>query len=90
VKSARYAGEDRTFSNNIEKLLHNLKAKQPKARFRTVISLILDGQEHLFEASAKVITHHAHRRKSFGYDPVFTPEGPRAALPNEHGRKKSL
>src|SRR5882672_10541900 len=46
VKSARYAGEDRTFSNNIEKLLHNLEGQtNRKARFRTVISLILDGQE---------------------------------------------
>src|SRR5690349_15587809 len=50
VKSARYAGEDRSFSNNIEKLLYKLQGQaNRKARFRTVISLIMDGQEHLFE-----------------------------------------
>lgn len=77
VKSARYAGEDRSFSSNIEKLLHNLEGKTSrKARFRTVISLILDGQEHLFEGICEghILTTPAGE-KGFGYDPVFTPDG---------------
>jgi XTP/dITP diphosphohydrolase len=77
VKSARYAGEDRTFSNNIEKLLHNLEGQtNRKARFRTVISLILDGQEHLFEGICEghILTTPVGE-KGFGYDPVFTPHG---------------
>jgi len=50
VKSARYAGEDRAFEKNVEKLLQKLgSSPDRKARFRTVISLILDGREHLFE-----------------------------------------
>ena len=50
VKSARYAGEGRSFENNIERLLENLKPHtNKKARFRTVISLILNDKEYLFE-----------------------------------------
>jgi len=77
VKSARYAGEDRSFSSNIEKLLHNLQGSADRtARFRTVISLILDGQEHLFEGicDGRILTTPAGE-KGFGYDPVFTPDG---------------
>jgi XTP/dITP diphosphohydrolase len=50
VKSARYAGEGRDFQANIDKLLANLEGiANRKARFRTVISLILDNKEYLFE-----------------------------------------
>ena len=75
VKSARYAGDDRTFDKNIEKLLVNLAGKSDRsARFRTIISLILDGKETLFEGicEGEIITE----RKGtlgFGYDPVFVP-----------------
>jgi XTP/dITP diphosphohydrolase len=77
VKSARYAGEGRDFSANIDKLLHNLSGiTNRNARFRTVASLILDGKEFLFEGicTGKII---AERRGSngFGYDPVFIPDG---------------
>lgn len=77
VKSARYAGEDKSFDKNIDKLLENLKGRQDtRARFRTVISLILDGQETQFEGicNGKIIPE---RRGShgFGYDPVFVPDG---------------
>ena len=49
VKSARYAGESRSFDANIEKLLINLAGKQDRsARFRAVISLLIDGRETLF------------------------------------------
>lgn len=77
VKSARYAGESRSFDDNIDKLLHNLKSVANKtAMFRTVISLILDGREYFFEGvcPGKII---AERRgdNGFGYDPVFVPDG---------------
>src|SRR5262249_21735963 len=50
VKSARYAGEDKAFDKNIDKLMTKLgPAENRKARFRTVISLIWEGQEWLFE-----------------------------------------
>jgi XTP/dITP diphosphohydrolase len=77
VKSARYAGEGRSFDKNIDKLLVNLEGKSDRSsRFRTVISLILDGEETRFEGicSGTII---AERRGSngFGYDPVFVPDG---------------
>ncbi|HEY1869551.1 MAG TPA: non-canonical purine NTP pyrophosphatase, partial [Chitinophagaceae bacterium] len=50
VKSARYADEEKSFEKNIDKLLKNLEGKQNrKAKFKTVISLIIDGKESLFE-----------------------------------------
>lgn len=77
VKSARYAGEDKSFDKNIDKLLENLKGKQDtRARFRTVISLILDGQETQFEGicNGKIIPERRGNH-GFGYDPVFVPDG---------------
>lgn len=77
VKSARYAGEEKSFDKNIEKLLNKLKAeKNRKARFRAVISLFWNGKEFLFEGvSDGVITEHPRGSKGFGYDPVFRPNG---------------
>src|SRR5262245_44332243 len=50
VKSARYAGEEKSFDANIDKLLFNLKGKKNRnAQFKTVISIIWNGEEHLFE-----------------------------------------
>ena len=50
VKSARYAGDGRDFQQNIDKLLYNLQGKPDRsARFRTVVSLILDNKEYLFD-----------------------------------------
>ena len=77
VKSARYAGENRAFDRNIEKLLENLKDKTDRsARFRTVVSLIIDGKETLFEGicPGKIINE-KRGEEGFGYDPVFVPEG---------------
>ena len=77
VKSARYAGEDKTFDKNIDKLLSKLgDNKNRKARFRTVASLILDEKEYLFEGicEGKIITERKGQ-KGFGYDPVFVPDG---------------
>ena len=77
VKSARYAGDDRDFNDNIKKLLAKLAASDDKtARFRTVISLILDKKEYFFEGicSGKIITERKGNN-GFGYDPVFVPDG---------------
>lgn len=77
VHSARFAGENKDSDANIEKV-HSLmgSAKNRKARFRTVIALILDGKEFLFEGivNGKIINE-KRGREGFGYDPVFVPEG---------------
>ena len=77
VKSARYAGEGRSFDANIEKLLINLATAENKtARFRTVISLLIDGKEYLFEGiCAGKIIEEKKGANGFGYDPVFIPDG---------------
>lgn len=77
VKSARYAGESRSFDDNIEKLLTKLSDIDNKtARFRTIISLILDGEEYLFEGicTGRIIAERKGNN-GFGYDPVFVPDG---------------
>lgn len=77
VKSARYAGDNSSFNENIEKLLANLNNKKKRsARFRTVISLILDNREYFFEGicPGKIISEQ-RGTNGFGYDPVFVPDG---------------
>ena len=77
VKSARYAGDGRSFDKNIDKLLANLEGKMDTtARFRTVISLILDGDENQFEGicTGKIIRERKGTN-GFGYDPIFIPDG---------------
>jgi XTP/dITP diphosphohydrolase len=92
VKSARYAGEGRSFENNIEKLLENLKLHSSKqARFRTVISLILNDKEYLFEGICPgVITNNMKGRNGFGYDPVFIPDGSRKTFAEMSMEEKSM
>ncbi len=77
VKSARYAGPDNAFDKNVEKLLLNLTgATNRNARFRTVISLWLEGREFLFEGICPgKITTTGSGTNGFGYDPVFIPDG---------------
>jgi XTP/dITP diphosphohydrolase len=77
VKSARYAGDDRSTKKNIEKLLHDLNGKDNrKAKFRTVISLIREGTEHQFTGVCTgAIAHQPRGKDGFGYDPVFIPDG---------------
>jgi len=77
VKSARYAGDGRSFKDNIDKLLENLGQNQNrKAKFRAVISLIIDGKETQFEGicEGKIVTGEKGK-EGFGYDPVFVPDG---------------
>lgn len=77
VYSARYAGESKDSEANMNKLLLNLEGKtNRKARFRTIISLIIDGEEHLFEGIVNgTILTERHGKEGFGYDPIFQPEG---------------
>jgi len=77
VKSARYAGEDKSFQKNIDKVLGKLGTNPDrKARFRTVISLIFDGREYLFEGvSDGHILSTPAGAGGFGYDPIFVPDG---------------
>lgn len=77
VKSARYAGEERDFENNIDKLLSNLKNKENRsAQFKTVICIILNGEQNIFDGICKgTIIAEQRGYSGFGYDPVFIPEG---------------
>ena len=77
VYSARYAGENCSFQDNMDKVLLNLKgADDRSARFRMVISLILNGEEHFFEGrvNGEILTDE-HGEEGFGYDPIFRPSG---------------
>lgn len=77
VKSARYAGDNRSFDANIDKLLINLAGNTDRtARFRTVISLLMNGTETLFEGICEgTIIEGKMGGQGFGYDPVFIPAG---------------
>src|SRR5215218_6286717 len=77
VRSARYAGDQATSQQNIEKLMDLLKSSVDRsAQFRTVICLILHGEQHLFEGVCKGQIITLQRGSSgFGYDPVFVPDG---------------
>ncbi len=77
VYSARYAGEQKSSEDNIDKVLAKLgNSSNRKACFRTVIALILDGKETLFEGrvDGDILTER-HGTDGFGYDPIFRPEG---------------
>ena len=77
VFSARYAGKECDSEANMQKLLQNLTGKSNRnAQFRTVIALIIKGEEKLFNGIVKgTITEEKRGDSGFGYDPVFVPEG---------------
>ena len=78
VHSARYAeGTDHDSEANMRKLLSKMSnVKDRTARFRTVISLIINGVEHQFEGRVEGrIATEKHGKEGFGYDPIFIPEG---------------
>jgi XTP/dITP diphosphohydrolase len=77
VYSARYAGGDHDAKANMKKLLKELDGiTNRKAQFRTVIALILDGKEYLFEGKIEgSIISEERGSAGFGYDPVFLPDG---------------
>lgn len=77
VFSARYAGESRNSSDNMKKVLSEMQNITNRCcRFRTIISLIIDGNEHLFEGivNGKIISTPTGK-EGFGYDPIFIPDG---------------
>lgn len=77
VYSARYAGEQKNDEDNIQKLLQNLNNESNrKAHFKTVMALIIDGKDYLFEGiiHGKIITEKIGTN-GFGYDPIFIPDG---------------
>jgi len=77
VYSARYAGEEKNSGANMDKVLRQMaKINHRKARFRTVISLVIDGKEMQFEGVVEgEITREKQGEGGFGYDPVFLPAG---------------
>ena len=77
VYSARYAGEDCMAEDNMHKVLTKLENEDNRnAKFRTVIALIIKGEENLFEGECSgKITKTKSGVEGFGYDPIFIPEG---------------
>lgn len=77
VHSARYATDGHDFAANNRLLLRNLEGQADRrARFRTVIALILDGEEHRFEGIVEGrIIERETGDEGFGYDPLFVPDG---------------
>ena len=77
VYSARYAGEGCSFTDNMDKLLAALQGIENRtAQFRTVIALVLNGKEYLFDGVIKgKIIDEKRGSTGFGYDPIFMPDG---------------
>jgi XTP/dITP diphosphohydrolase len=82
VLSARYAGEQKLADDNITRVLQEMEGKENRqAHFRTVISLILDGQEYQFTGVCPgTILTERRGGKGFGYDPIFLPNGSKKAF----------
>jgi XTP/dITP diphosphohydrolase len=76
VYSARYAGIEKNAQHNMDKLLNKLKGiKNRQTQFRTIIALIFNEEEYLFEGVVKGnISIMAKGQNGFGYDPIFIPE----------------
>lgn len=77
VYSARFAGEEKSAEANMAKVLEKMKGiTNRKARFRTVISLVIDGKENQFEGFVEgEILREKRGTEGFGYDPIFQPHG---------------
>lgn len=77
VYSARYAGESKSSEANMDKVLEKLlKINHRNARFRTVISLVIDGNEKQFEGIVEgKMLKEKKGNSGFGYDPIFQPTG---------------
>lgn len=77
VYSARYAGENATYQDNVLKLLREMNGnKNRSAQFRTVVALVTQDEEFTFEGICEgEIIAEQRGEKGFGYDPVFLPKG---------------
>lgn len=92
VHTARYAGEEKDFNRNIDKLLRDIEIREMeasmareaglslknlgrRARFRCVVTLIINGEKHYFEGALEgKIARTRSGKGGFGYDPVFIPD----------------
>jgi XTP/dITP diphosphohydrolase len=92
VYSARYAGEEQNFKNNMHKLLKELKGeKLRRARFRTVVAIIIDGNVNYFTGVLNgEISENPYGYGGFGYDPVFIPDGFSKTLAELTSAEKNL
>jgi XTP/dITP diphosphohydrolase len=92
VHSARYAGEEKSYEKNNEKLLFKLNAvENRKARFRTVICLIFESKEYFFEGICEGrIIHSPSGSSGFGYDPLFVPDGAEKTFAEMDIKQKNL
>ena len=77
VHSARFAGENKDFKENTKKVLKLMENKKNRrAQFRTVIALLFNGKEYLFDGTVKgMLLHKPRGNGGFGYDPIFVPDG---------------
>ena len=77
VYSARYAGVECKAEDNMTKVLAELGDKENRlAKFRTIVALIIKGEEHSFEGKIDgSITRSKSGSDGFGYDPIFQPNG---------------
>lgn len=77
VYSARYSGEEKSSEKNMDKLLMELDGvENRKARFRTVVALVIGNEKHVFEGVVNgTILTERHGDGGFGYDPLFRPDG---------------
>ena len=93
IYSARYAGEQATYQDNVDKLLATLdgiETDKRTARFRTVLALITGSQEVLLNGVCKGTIISTPRGKGgFGYDPVFVPEGYEKTFAELNSREKN-
>ena len=74
VYTARYAGDDKDFNKNMDKVLYELErvGGSRRARFKSVITLFIDGEPHFFEGTLEgEISHEKSGNGGFGYDPIF-------------------
>ena len=91
VHSARYATEGHDFDANNRLLLKNMEGKTDRrARFRTVISLIMDGREYRFEGRVEGrIAESESGSGGFGYDPLFIPDGSEVSFAEMSAEEKN-
>lgn len=91
VYSARYAGEPKNDAANNQKLLQELKQiTKRRARFVTVITLIMDGDIKVFEGEVVgTIAYEARGKNGFGYDPLFIPQGYRSTFAELSAEEKN-
>ena len=77
VFSARYAGEQASYDDNVEKLLSQMEdIEQRNAQFRTVVAFVDADKQWIFEGVCTgQISRYRKGVKGFGYDPIFVPDG---------------